>query len=160
QLPEAQVIQVSTAKAIEVCTALATEISIAHAIEVPTAHAIEVSMAHAIKVSTAQATEVSMAQATKAFTIHAIEVFTASPQTQNTNKARISRLSKLKSYTRTHPYSSVMAPFKPPCLPGSLLLTSYRKHRKPLSAVNNIIIQLPPGASSQSYDLNINLKIN
>ncbi|CAG8713524.1 15396_t:CDS:1, partial [Gigaspora rosea] len=71
-----------------------------------------------------------------------------------------SKPSKLKSYTQAHPYSSVMAPFKPPYPPNSPLLTSYRKWRKPLSAVNNIIIQLPPGASSQSYDLKINLKIN
>ncbi|CAG8780799.1 12984_t:CDS:2, partial [Gigaspora rosea] len=35
-------------------------------------------------------------------------------------------------------------PFKPPCRPDFPLYSFYRKRRKPLSNVNNIVIQLPP----------------
>ncbi|CAG8710726.1 4921_t:CDS:2, partial [Cetraspora pellucida] len=117
--------------------------------------AIQVSTAYAIEVPTAQTTEVPIAQATKVHTANQV-----SPQIQNPNKVKTSRLSKLKSCTQTHPSSSVMAPFKPPCLPNLPLLASYRQCRKPLSAVNNIIIQLPSSATSQSYNLKIDLKIN
>lgn len=75
--------------------------------------------------------------------------------------SQVLRIPRIKQHAQNVPYptSSVTAPFKPPYSPNSPMLELYRKRRKPLSSVNNIIIQLPPG-TSQSYDLNINLKIN
>ncbi|KAF0523425.1 zinc finger mym-type protein 2-like: PROVISIONAL [Gigaspora margarita] len=111
QISEAQVIQIHEAKSNLVFTLQATKIPIAYAIEVSTAQESE---SFTTKIPTAQANKVSTA----------IQV---QSQIQNTNKARTSKPSKLKFYIQAHPYSSVMAPFKPPYPPNSLLLASYRK---------------------------------
>ncbi|KAF0523422.1 zinc finger mym-type protein 2-like: PROVISIONAL [Gigaspora margarita] len=78
----------------------------------------------ATKISTTYAIEVSTAQESESFTTEiptaqANEVSTAiqvPSQIQNTNKARTSKPSKLKFHIQAHPYSFVMAPFKPPYL--------------------------------------------
>ncbi|RIB28523.1 hypothetical protein C2G38_2028489 [Gigaspora rosea] len=144
EIPETQANQILEAQTIQIHEAQANQVLMAQATEIPTTHAIEV----------------PRAQESDSFTTEIPTAIQVPSQIQNTNKARTSKPSKLKSYSQAHPYSSVTAPFKPPYLSNSPLLTSYGKRRKPLSAVNNIIIQLPPGTSSQSYDLKINLKIN
>ncbi|CAG8515498.1 27074_t:CDS:2 [Dentiscutata erythropus] len=75
--------------------------------------------------------------------------------------SHVSKIPRIKPHTQNSSYltSSVIALFKPPYSPNSPMLESYKKHRKPLLTVNNIVIQLPLGIS-QSYDLNINLKIS
>ncbi|CAG8678944.1 6052_t:CDS:2 [Dentiscutata erythropus] len=75
--------------------------------------------------------------------------------------SQVLRIPKIKPHTKSssYPTSSVTTPFKPPYPHNSPMLELYGKRRKPLSSVNNIVIQLPPG-TSQSYNLNINLKIN
>ncbi|CAB4387021.1 unnamed protein product [Rhizophagus irregularis] len=61
-------------------------------------------------------------------------------------------------------HKPVTTPFKPPCHSDSPMIAYYRK-KESLSTVNkanktNIVIKLPPGTSSQSYSLNINLKLD
>lgn len=86
------------------------------------------------------------------------------PTIQETSiqEIQVPAIQKIKSSNQSPKSSTVIAPFKPPCHPDNPMIAYYGKHRKPLSASNktNIVIKLPPGIPSQSYSLNINLKLN
>ncbi|POG78694.1 hypothetical protein GLOIN_2v1472818 [Rhizophagus irregularis DAOM 181602=DAOM 197198] len=78
---------------------------------------------------------------------------------------QVSAIQKVRSSSQiSKSHKPVIAPFKPPCHSDFSMIAYYRK-KKPLSTVNkanktNIVIKLPSGTSSQSYSLNINLKLD
>ena len=137
-------------------------------IEIPTMHEIKVSTIEKTEISVIQETQVPTTEeiqvpATEEIQVPATEEIQVPTIKKNQSSSQVLKISKLKSRTKTHLYPSIMASFKPPYYSDSPMIASYgkrRRHRKPLSTINNnIIIKLPSNASSQNYSLNINLKL-